>query len=172
MDSVLDALAQNYESNPMFHKFSREEFNQFMEIATTERYPQDTVMFTVDDEPRGLYFLLEGKVQITKIKQGRPPRVIAEIEAPTVLGELAMLVHRVRTSTATTLSPTTVLLFNQRDYNRLIEENSLMAFKLSRNMGIMLAHKIELMNQAMMEMKREVKEFSTFKQTLFNDWNF
>ena len=133
MDSVIDALAENFQSNPMFRKFSQDEFDQFMQIAATEIYPEGSVMFTVDDEPRGLYFLLEGKVQITKTKQGRPPRIIAEIEAPTVLGELAMLVHRVRTSTATTLTPTTVLLFNQEDYHRLLEENSLMAYKLSRN---------------------------------------
>jgi|GEM_PF-1009185 len=172
MDSILESLTKDFEKNPMFHLFSKEEFDQFIEMATIEKYPKGNVMFTVDDEPRGLYFLLEGKVQITKNKPGRPARVLAEIQAPTVLGELAMLVHRVRTSTATTLEDTTVLLFGKDDYHRLIENNSLMAFKLSRNMGIMLAHKIESMNKTMMDMRQEAKEFSSFKQSLFNDWNF
>ena len=155
-----------------FAYFTREEFDQFLGLAAIEKFDAGEVMFQSGDDPRGLYYLLDGKVQISRVKPGRPPRVLAKIQAPTVLGEMAMLVDRTRTSTATSLTPCTVLLFTKDDYIRLLEENGLMAFKLSHNMGISLVHKIEHMNKVMMETKQEFKEFSSFKNSLFNDWNF
>ncbi len=172
MDSFLELLTRDFEANPLFAFFSKEEFDQFLEIATIEKYGSGEVLFKKDDEPRGLYFLFQGKVQITRAKPNRPPRVIAEIEAPTVLGEMAMMVHRARTSTATTLSDSTVLLFGCDEYNRLLGGNNLMAFKLSHNMGVILAKRIEMMNKSMMDTKQEFKEFSSFKNSLFTDWNF
>ncbi|MBT3786281.1 cyclic nucleotide-binding domain-containing protein [bacterium] len=172
MDSFLELLTKDFDSNPLFAFFSKEEFDEFLDIATIEKFGSGEVLFKKDDEPQGLYFFFQGKVQITRAKPNRPPRVIAEIEAPTILGEMAMLVHRLRTSTATTLSESTVLLFARDDYNRLLGENNLMAFKLSHNMGIILAKRIEMMNKSMMDTKQEFKEFSSFKNSLFNDWNF
>ncbi len=172
MESLLETLKQNYKSNPIFAYFSQKEFDEFLNVTHIETYEAGEVMFQTGDDPKGLYFILQGKVQITKVKPGKPPRVLAELEAPTVLGEMAMLVHRKRSSSATTLTSTAVLLLDIDSFNELLDTNVLMAYKLSHNMGAILARKMETMNKAMMEMNQQFKEFSSFKNSLFSDWNF
>jgi CRP-like cAMP-binding protein len=172
MESLLETLKQNYTSNPIFAYFSQKEFDQFLNVTHIETFEAGEVMFKTGDDPKGLYFILQGKVQITKVRPGKPPRVLAELEAPTVLGEMAMLIHRKRSSTATTLTATSVLLFDIHSFNQLLDDDVLMAYKLSHNMGAILAKKMETMNKAMMEMNQQFKEFSSFKNSLFSDWNF
>ena len=60
-------------------------------------YNPDEIIFETNQEPRGLYVLVEGKVKVTQTKEeGKTPRVLAELEAPTVLGEMALLEKRNR----------------------------------------------------------------------------
>ena len=172
MENSIEELKTNYEQNPIFEFFSQDEFDRFLDITQPITYKKEEVIFETGQEPRGLYVITEGRVQITQNKAGKPARILAEIKAPTVLGEMALLEKRHRTSTATSLTKTTVLFLDKCKFMELLEQDELMAFKLSHNLGKILTQKIEAMNNAMMDMKQQFKEFSNFKNSLFSDWNF
>lgn len=172
MEHSVEALKSSYQSNPIFEFFTQEEFDQFLSITEVVNYQPDEVIFETNQEPRGLYVLVRGAVTVTQVRDGKEPRVLAELKAPTVLGEMALLEKRKRTSTATASVKTTVLFLDKQRFSDALMANELMAFKLSHNLGTILAQKIVAMNNHMMEMKQSIKEFSNFKNSLFSDWNF
>ena len=173
MEASVEELKSSYHSNPIFEFFTQEEFDQFLRMTDVIIYNPDEIIFETNQEPRGLYVLVEGKVKVTQTKEeGKTPRVLAELEAPTVLGEMALLEKRNRTSTATACVRTIALLLGKERFHDALHKNELMAFKLSHNLGKILTNKIVAMNKHMMEMKQSFKEFSNFKNSLFSDWNF
>ena len=173
MEASVEELKSSYHTNPIFEFFTQEEFNQFLRMTDILIYEPDELIFERNQDPRGLYVIVEGKVKVSQTKEeGKAPRVLAELEAPTVLGEMALLEKRQRTSTATASIRTTALLLGKERFNDALHKNELMAFKLSHNLGKILTKKIVAMNKHMMEMKQSFKEFSNFKNSLFSDWNF
>ena len=172
MEHSVEALKESYKTNPIFEYFTQEEFDQFLGITEIITYEANEVIFETNQEPRGLYVLTEGNVKVTQVRDGKEPRILAELKAPTVLGEMALLEKRKRTSTATAGVRTTALFLDKNRFHDALKSNELMAYKLSHNLGTILAQKIVAMNNHMMEMKQSIKEFSNFKNSLFSDWNF
>ncbi|MCJ8347646.1 cyclic nucleotide-binding domain-containing protein [bacterium] len=172
MEKSVESLIENHQDNPIFQYFSSVEFNEL--IAETEEvvYEKDEIIFEAGQEPVGIYIIVAGRVAIIKIKEGKFARTLAELEAHTVLGEMALLNKRKRTSTAKALERTVVLLLRREKLNELLENNSLMGFKLSHNLGAALSQKVEKMNSALMQMKSQFHEFNKFKHSLFSDWDF
>lgn len=172
MEPSVEALKGNYHTNPIFEFFNQEEFDYLLKIVDQVVYEPKEIIFETGQEPRGLYIITEGQVAISQRREGRPEKVLATIEPPTVLGEMALLKKRQRTSTARAVERTTVLFLDKEKFTQALANNEIFAFKLSHNLGTILAQKIETMNEAMMSMKQQFKEFNNFKNTLFSDWNF
>jgi CRP/FNR family transcriptional regulator len=172
MCETVNYLKSHYQENPLFKYFNQQEFDYFLSLTETVEYEANQVIFHKGQEARGFFLILKGKIRVQREKEAEKPKVLADIEAPTVLGEMGLMAKRVRTSTALCLEPSTVLFFNKQKYLDLLEKNDLMAFKLSHNVGTIVGEKMEAMNLAMMDMRAKFKEFTQFKASLFSDWNF
>lgn len=172
MCETLEYLKDHYKENPLFRFFNQEEFNYFLSLTETVEYEAGQVIFHKGQDARGFFLVLKGRIRVQREKEAEPPKVLADIEAPTVLGELGLMARRQRTTTAITLEPVTVQFFNKDRFQELLEKDDLMAFKLSHNIGTILSEKMEVMNRAVMDMKAKFKEFTNFKHSLFSDWNF
>ncbi|MBW7874584.1 MAG: cyclic nucleotide-binding domain-containing protein [Candidatus Cloacimonetes bacterium] len=172
MCETVDYLKTHYQENPLFKYFNQQEFDYFLSLTETVEYEANQIIFHKGQEARGFFLILKGKIRVQREKEAEKPKVLADIEAPTVLGEMGLMAKRVRTSTALCLEPSTVLFFNKQKYLELLEKNDLMAFKLSHNVGTIVGEKMEAMNVAMMDMRAKFKEFTQFKASLFSDWNF
>ncbi|MCO4783154.1 MAG: cyclic nucleotide-binding domain-containing protein [Candidatus Cloacimonetes bacterium] len=172
MEKAVQSLINSHQDNVIFQYFSDGEFKEL--IAATEELviEKDEIIFEAGQEPVGIYILVEGKVAIIKMKEGKYARTLAELEGHTVLGEMALLNKRKRTSTAKAVERTVLLLLKRETLNKLLENNSLMGFKLSHNLGAALSTKVDKMNAALMQMKTQFQEFNKFKHSLFSDWDF
>ncbi|PCJ21511.1 MAG: hypothetical protein COB02_02645 [Candidatus Cloacimonadota bacterium] len=172
MEKSVKNLIDNHQDNIIFQYFSDNEFHELISVTEEIVYEKDSIIFEAGQEPVGIYIIVEGKVAIIKMKDGKFARTLAELEAHTVLGEMALLNKRKRTSTAKATEKTVLLLLRRDKLNKLLENNSLMAFKLSHNLGAALSQKVETMNTALMKMKSQFQEFNKFKHSLFSDWDF
>jgi CRP-like cAMP-binding protein len=172
MEKSVKNLIDNHQDNVIFQYFSDEEFKELISATEELVFKKDEIIFEAGQEPIGIYILVEGRVAIIKTKEGKYSRTLAELEGHTVLGEMALLSKRKRTSTAQAMERTVLLLLRRETLNKLLENNSLMGFKLSHNLGAALSTKVDKMNAALMQMKSQFQEFNKFKHSLFSDWDF
>ncbi len=172
MQETIQQLKKDFTENPIFQFFNQKEFDYFLSLTQSMDYKAGDVIFRTGQVANGFYIILKGKVRVEREKAGAPVKTLAELSAPTVLGEMGLLSKRVRTSTAVAEEPTAILFFDRNKFNQLLHEDDLMAFKLSHNLGSILSEKMEAMNNAVMDMKAKFKEFTQFKHTMFSDWNF
>jgi CRP-like cAMP-binding protein len=90
-----------------------------------------------------MYMLIEGKVRIDRPLPGGGMALLAEAEAPSVIGEMALIDDRERTATVTTVSDSVMLQLPKATFSALREEFSPAAYKLIRRLALTLCERLE-----------------------------
>lgn len=126
------------------------------------------------ERPQGLMVLLEGTVEV--VKDGSPD-VLATIDAPTVLGEISLLMEGPHTATVRAKTACEFSLLTATQFQRLLREESLAAYKVIAALATVLARRLTRMDEKFVEVSRKsgsahVEELAAFKQKLFTEWSF
>ena len=129
------------------------------------------------DRPQGLFLLVKGTVEIVKEVDG-DGEVIATIDAPTVLGEMSLILAREASATVRAKTACEFRLLTRVQFERLISEDSLGAYKVVLALAEVIARRLYRMDEKVLELRgrrdglRPVEELSEFKQKLFSEWSF
>jgi CRP/FNR family transcriptional regulator, cyclic AMP receptor protein len=127
----------------------------------------------------GLLLLLRGAAEI--VKQGRDGdgQRLATVEAPTVLGEIGLLLAAgAHTATVRAQTECDVRLLPKADFIRMLDAESVAAYKLVATIAEVLARRLTLMDEKVLELaaRRDhpmpVEELAAFRQKLFTEWSF
>ena len=138
-----------------------------------------TIVCREGSETAGLMILLHGTVEVSK--GGHDPasaKALAIIEAPSVLGEVSLLLIR-GTYTATVRAKTDCRLWvlPKTDFVQLLDKENVAVFKLVATLAEVLARRLVAMDGKMLELARRgdhpapVEELTTFRQKLAWDWS-
>jgi CRP-like cAMP-binding protein len=100
----------------LFERCSNGELDALHRIATPVDVPAGTELTIEGDVGREFFVIVRGKVVATR---GRVS--IATLGSGSFFGEMALLDHRTRTATVTTLEPTTVLVITAPAFTGLVE---------------------------------------------------
>jgi len=108
------------------------------------------------------------------------PEVLATIEAPAVFGEISLLTDGRHTATVMARSKCDLALLTKTQFERLVREESVAAFKLLHTLAEVLAHRLLKINDKFIDLTRkgngaggkQVEELSAFKQKLLTEWKF
>lgn len=93
-------------------------------LATARDFEVEDAIFREGDEGEALYVVLDGKVRISKHIPGVGEEALAILERGDFFGEMAVVSREARSASAIAHAPgTTVLRFNQRHVERLLEED-------------------------------------------------
>ena len=129
------------------------------------------------DEGAGLLLFLRGRAEV--LKQGPDGgQPIAVVEAPSVLGEMSLVTDRRQSATVRALTDCELRLLARRDFHRLLEADSLAAYKLVAAIAEVLAHRLYRMDEKALELAARadrpplVEELAVFKEKLFSEWSF
>jgi CRP-like cAMP-binding protein len=98
------------------------ELEQLCGLMTQVVLPAGAVLCRQGDYAREVFLVVEGQVAISL-----PDRAINVVGRGSLLGEMAMLDHQVRTATATALSEVTVLVMTPREFRELLATHPLVA---------------------------------------------
>ena len=128
------------------------------------------------DRPQGLFILVKGTVEILKEDDGGP-QVIATVEAPTVLGEMSVILARESSATVRAKTVCEFRLLTRPQFERLINEDNLAAYKIVRALAEVIAMRLYRMDENVLELRgrrdeaKPIEELSEFKQKLFSEWS-
>ncbi len=130
------------------------------------------------DSPTGLFVLLKGTVEIVKKAPNGEAQFLARVEAPSVLGEMSLIMERAHSATVQAVTDCELYLLTKAQFQRLVASESLAAYKLIAAIAEVLAGRLTRLDQkvleltALREVQAPVEELATFKQKLFSEWSF
>jgi len=131
------------------------------------------------NETAGLMILLRGTAEVSK--GGRDPasaQQLAKVEAPTVLGEVSLLLLRGKyTATVRAQTDCELWILPKTDFVQMLDGENVAVYKLVATLAEVLARRLLLMDAKMMELARRgdhpapVEELATFRQKLAWEWS-
>jgi CRP-like cAMP-binding protein len=130
------------------------------------------------EEAAGLLIFLRGASEVLKRSRDGTERVIAVVEAPTVLGEMSLLTQRRHSASVRATTDCELRLFRSQHLTRLLESESVMAYKVVATIAEVLARRLWLMDEkvldlaAQRERSNSVEELAAFRDKLFSEWTF
>jgi CRP/FNR family transcriptional regulator, cyclic AMP receptor protein len=100
----------------LFERCSKRELDAIQRIATPIDVPAGKALTSEGDIGREFFVIVQGKAEAT-----RGDVRIARLGEGSFFGEMALLDHRPRSATVTTLAPTTVLVITSGAFGMLVD---------------------------------------------------
>lgn len=159
---------------------SFEQTEHIVRVMLPAQFEPGLPLYKEGDQAQGLVVLLQGTVDVMK---AGAPEVLATIDAPTVFGEISLLTDGRHTATVMAKTRCELALLTKTQFERLVREESVAAFKLLHTLAEVLAHRLLKINDKFIELSKkgngsngnggkQVEELSAFKQKLFTEWKF
>ena len=152
---------------------SFEQTEHLLRAMTPAQVEAGRAVYNEGEKAQGLVVLLRGTVDVVK-SGGRD--VLATIDGPTVFGEISLLTDGPHTATVRARTECELALLTKAQFDRLVREESMAAYKLLHTLAEVLAHRLNRLNQKFIEVTRKgngpVEELTAFKQKLFTEWSF
>lgn len=104
-------------------------------------YPSGTVLFREGDSGAEMYVIHEGSVQLTRGK-GPLEKTLAILPAGEFFGEMAIVINRPRTATATVVESAKLLVLDATTFETMVRKNAEIALRIIKK----LAHRLEAAN--------------------------
>jgi cAMP-dependent protein kinase regulator len=116
-----ERLLQNLlATHPFFKPFDRAQRQQLAGRFSAHDAAQGTVLIREGDVGRGVFLILSGEVDVTKI-DGDARVLLAVLKAGDVFGEIALLEHTPTTATVTASRNSSVLFLAREYFERLVQ---------------------------------------------------
>jgi CRP-like cAMP-binding protein len=107
-------------THPLFKPFDRAQRAQLASRFSAHDAPAGTVLIREGDVGRGIFLILSGEVDVTKI-DGDARVQLAVLKSGDVFGEIALVEHGATTATVTSSRHTTVLFLSREYFDRLVQ---------------------------------------------------
>ena len=155
---------------------SFEQTEHILRVMLPAQFDPGVPLYKEGDQAQGLVVLLKGTVDVMK---AGAPEVLATIEGPAVFGEISLLTDGRHTATVMARSKCDLALLTKTQFERLVREESVAAFKLLHTLAEVLAHRLLKINDKFIELTKKsngtgkhVQELSVFKEKLLTEWKF
>jgi CRP-like cAMP-binding protein len=161
-------------------RLGTEEAAALVRTMVPQRVPAGGVICGEGEAATGLLLLLAGTAEVLKSgRDGAGAERLATVEAPSVLGEMALLLAGGRhTATVRAQTACELRVLPKSEFARLLEADDLGAYKLVATIAEVLARRLSLMDDKVLELTRRrdrpapVEELAAFRQKLFTEWSF
>lgn len=130
---------------------SSEQAEQILKATMTVKADAGVVVFKEGERPQGLMVLLDGTVEVLK-KGGS--QALATLTAPAVLGEISLLTEGPHTATVRAKTACEFSLLTTTQFQRLLREESLAAYKVIAILAEVLARRLHRMDEKFVEASR------------------
>jgi len=121
---------------PLFSGLEDREISELKAISTSKRYPKGALIFSEDEEAKGFFVVISGKVKVYKLSLEGKEQILHIISPGETFAEAALFAGSTYPAFAESLAQTQVLYFSKQGFLNLIRENP----QISLNMIASLSH--------------------------------
>lgn len=121
---------------PLFSGLEDREIAEIQAISASRRYPKGTVIFSEDEEAKGFFVLISGRVKVFKLSPEGKEQILHIISPGETFAEAALFAGSTYPAFAESLAETRALYFSKEGFLNLIRGNP----QISLNMIASLSH--------------------------------
>jgi len=125
-------LERAMSSTPILEATDAEAVRALASEGTVRQYRRGTYLFHQEDDAPDVYFLLEGRAEVSSLSSTGHRQLLTTLEAPQFLGELSVLGELRRTSTAVALIDCTVWVIDGQTFLEFLTRDARAARALLR----------------------------------------
>lgn len=145
-------------SDDIFRDLKKSDINRIIDSGMIRRIDAGKVLFRKGDIGHEMFIVLSGKVQIVDEIDDKK-KVLAELGAGEIFGEMAMFEKRARSAHAVIKEPSEILVLSEDVLGKLLEKKIPRRF-LANVIGV-LCHRLRVTNSMYMRAKYGGKKDST-----------
>ena len=116
------------ESVHLFKNLSADELERLRSIAEERSFSAGAEIFREGEPGDGIYLIRGGLVEISALVSGDQRRVLSQLGAGEIFGEMAVIEHCPRSATATALKDTRLYFFPRGEMLSLLQRSPVFAF--------------------------------------------
>lgn len=164
--------------NVLGQGLTSEQAEQLVAATVPVHAPAGTTVFREGEKSTGLLIFVRGTAEILKQGARGDSRTIATVTAPSVIGEIGLITDRPRSASVRTQTDCEFFLLTRTQFQRLLDGESLAAYKLIATLADVLARRLDMMDQKVLELSDRhrdvapVEELADFRRQLFTEWTF
>lgn len=131
----------------LFDGLLEHELNEVAAICHEKHLKQGEVIAVQGDPGNELFIVAEGFLEILLAdSQGESSKVLANLGAGQIIGEIAMLDHGPRSATVRAIKPTIIQVIPREAFEELCQKNLHIGYVIMRNIATDLSFKLRHLN--------------------------
>ena len=139
---------------PMFEGLSAGELSEIVHIMQIRRLRDGQALFAEGDEGDAWYVVFEGQLSVTQGDELGPARPVAELGPRACVGEMAVLDGSQRSASVAARGETTVFRFPRFEFEGLLAEDNLAAYRLVHEMAKVLCQRQRRLTSQLTDLMR------------------
>ena len=136
----------------LFKDLSNDELKKVSKLFKEKTVRKGAVIWEEGSPEQGLHIIESGKVSISRKTKDNNKQVLAIMKKDGFIGELSLLDGRSHSASAEALIKTNLLIIRKADFDKLLNKNPKIAYKIVRDMAIEISHILRNMNDKFINM--------------------
>ena len=125
---------------------------QLIQASVAQKVPAGQALINEGERVSGLMVLLQGKVEIFKQGPDGLRQSLANLDAPTLVGEMSVITDRPASATAIALADCELQLLTRAQFQRLIAADNIAAYRLVVIIAGVLAERLAKLDRKVLEL--------------------
>ncbi len=135
-------LIEGIEAGYVFRGLSAQDVDAMARLATVRRYEGGDVLIRQFDRRQDFMLVLQGAVKVRLFNE----QDVAELQAGSVVGEVALVDEEPRSATVVSVGPSIVAVFPAAAVRELMARRPQVRATLMRNLSLVLAKRLRALN--------------------------
>ena len=136
----------------LFKDLTNDELKKVSKLFKEKSFRKGAVIWEEGSPEQGLHIIDAGKVSISRKTKDNNKQVLAILKKDGFIGELSLLDGRSHSASAEALMKTNLLIIRKADFDKLLNKNPQIAYKIVRDMAIEISHILRNMNDKFINM--------------------
>lgn len=125
---------ENLRINAAFKYVADASLNSILKMCKEERFPSNTIIFQENTRGERLYFIMEGRIKISKVTKYGAETVLAYFTKGDFFGEMELLDDQTRSARATAVENTVCATIGKQDFDNLLKSNSIVQVNMLKSL--------------------------------------
>ena len=153
---TLERLITFLLQTPMFDNLEPAEIKQLVDIVDVKELAAGDTLFKEGAPGDAWYAMYRGRVDVIK-DVGEDQKEIYPLGKGACFGEIAILDGKPRSATIKAIEDCVVLKISRSDFQTLLDQDHIVAYKLLRNLAINLAQRVRSTTERLSELVQEAE---------------
>lgn len=148
------------------------------DALVVQDYPESQTILNEGDQIQALWIILEGKCVVSRCCRPGDERILAELDAGDVFGEMSFVRTAPHSASIQTRSAVKVAAYRRSDFQKLFESDPEAACQIYGNIASVLAERLRRMDNWVCDLvdtpqgNDHKDEWQSFRSAVYTNWKF